>query len=59
LTWTPPGYVRAYPLRVRVWGDWPLIVASAAGLTLVAVVSAWWPARRAARMNIVDALRHV
>jgi putative ABC transport system permease protein len=29
------------------------------GLALVAVVSAWWPARRAARMLIVDALRHV
>jgi len=36
-----------------------LVIGSAVGVTVVAVVSAWWPARRAARMNIVDALRHV
>lgn len=59
LTWTPPGYVYAYPLRVRVWGAWPLIVYSTIGLTLVAIASAWWPANRASKLNIVDALRHV
>lgn len=59
LTWTPPGYVYAYPLKVRVWGDMPLIFGSAIGLILVAIVSAWWPANRAARLAIVDALRHV
>lgn len=59
LTWTPPGYVYAYPLMVRVWGDLPLIIGSSVGLILVAVLSAWWPANRASTMNIVDALRHV
>jgi putative ABC transport system permease protein len=59
LTWTPPGYVYAYPLRVRVWGDAQLILGSAVGLVLVAIVSAWWPANRASRLVIVDALRHV
>lgn len=59
LTWTPPGYVYAYPLKVRVWGDAQLIVGSAVGLVLVAIVSAWWPANRASRLAIVDALRHV
>ncbi len=59
LTWTPPGYVYAYPLRVRIWGDWGLLVESAAGLIAVAVVSAWWPANRASKLTIVDALRHV
>lgn len=59
LTWTPPGYVYAYPLMVRVWGDWPLILGSSIGLTLVTIISAWWPANRASKMNIVDALRHV
>ncbi|OGB35033.1 MAG: ABC transporter permease [Burkholderiales bacterium RIFCSPLOWO2_12_FULL_61_40] len=59
LTWTPPGYVYAYPLRVRVWGDAQLILGSAVGLVLVAIVSAWWPANRASRLAIVDALRHV
>lgn len=59
LTWLPPGQVDPVPLTVRVWGETALILGTAAGLALVAVVSAWWPSRRAARMLIVDALRHV
>lgn len=59
LTWTPPGQVNAIPLNVHVWGETRLIIGSAVGLALVAVLSAWWPARRASRLNIVDALRHV
>ncbi len=59
LTWLPPGQVDPVPLTVRVWGETKMIVGTAAGLVLVAVISAWWPARRAARMLIVDALRHV
>lgn len=59
LTWTPPGYVYAYPLKVRIWGDLGLIFGSASGLVLVAIISAWWPANRASKMLIVDALRHV
>ena len=59
LTWLPPGQVDPVPLTVRVWGEAALMLGTAAGLTAVAVVSAWWPARRAARMHIVDALRHV
>ncbi len=58
LTWTPPGYVYAYPLQVRVWGAWGMLAGSTAGLIAVAGLSAWWPARRAARLQIVDALRH-
>jgi putative ABC transport system permease protein len=59
LTWLPPGQVDPVPLTVRVWGETKMMVGTAALLALVAVVSAWWPARRAARMLIVDALRHV
>lgn len=58
-TWTPPGYVYAYPLKVRVWGNAPLMIGSAIGLVAVAIVSAWWPANRASKLAIVDALRHV
>jgi len=36
-----------------------MIFGTGLGLAVVAVISAWWPARRAARMLIVDALRHV
>jgi putative ABC transport system permease protein len=59
LSWLPPGQVDPVALTVRVWGETPLMLGAAAGLAVVAVVSAWWPARRASRMLIVDALRHV
>jgi putative ABC transport system permease protein len=59
LTWLPPGNVIRIPLTVRVLGESAMILGAAAGLVVVAVFSAWLPARRAARMNIVDALRHV
>ncbi|MDB5936591.1 MAG: transporter permease [Massilia sp.] len=59
ITWTPPGYVFKYPLMVRVWGSPHLVIGSSIGLLVVAVISAWWPANRAARLAIVDALRHV
>lgn len=56
--WTPPGYSYAYLVLVRIWQDVPLLFGSIAGLLAVTVASAWWPARRAARLDIVDALRH-
>jgi putative ABC transport system permease protein len=59
LTWLPPGQADPVPLSVRVWGEPEMMLGTAALLALVAVISAWWPARRAARMLIVDALRHV
>jgi putative ABC transport system permease protein len=59
LTWTPPGRVEPVALSLRVAGENRMLVGSAIGLLLVAAVSAFWPAARAARMNIVDALRHV
>lgn len=57
-TWTPPGYSYAYLVLVRVWQDLPLLAGSIVGMLAVTLASAWWPARRAARMDIVDALRH-
>jgi putative ABC transport system permease protein len=59
LTWTPPGRVEPVPLNIRVWGENSLLLASGFALVVVAAVSALWPAGRAARLNIVDALRHV
>ena len=59
LSWLPPGQTDVVPLTVRVWGETKMMLGTGAGLTLIAVISAWWPARRAARMPIVDALRHV
>lgn len=57
LTWTPPGR-SPVPLIIRVWGENDLIVCTALGLLVVSMLSALLPARRAARMEIVDALRY-
>lgn len=59
LTWVAPGRVDPTPLLVRVAGEHKLILISGVGLVVVAALSALLPAARAARMNIVDALRHV
>ena len=59
LSWIPPGRTGEVALTVRVWGEVFLLSTTAFGLVAVAAMSAWWPSQRAARMNIVDALRHV
>lgn len=59
MSWTPPARIDSVALTVRVWGEWRLIALTFLGLALVAGLSAWWPARNAARLSIVDALRHV
>ena len=59
LSWTPPGYSYAYLILVRVWQDTALLIGSVIGLVLVTLFSAWWPANRASKWVIVDALRHV
>ena len=59
LTWSAPGSVVPLPLTLTVWGENKMILGTTAGLIGIAVLSAWWPAYRAARLNVVDALRHV
>ena len=59
LTWLPPGSSEPLPLLLRVWEEWGMVVGATTGLILIAVLSAWWPAYRAARLKVVDALRHV
>jgi len=59
LTWSAPGGVVPLPLNLTVWGETRMMVGTTLGLICIAILSAWWPAYRAARMNVVDALRHV
>ena len=58
LTWLPPGSGARLPLLLVVWGETATIVGTMLGLIVIAGVSAWWPAFRASRLVIVDALRH-
>lgn len=59
LTWVPPGNAAAVPLRIDVLGEPALIIGAWLGLVLVATLAALLPANRAARLSVVDALRHV
>jgi len=59
LTWLPPGSVQPLPLTLTVWGEHLMILGTTLGLICIAVLSAWWPAYRAAQLKVVDALRHV
>lgn len=58
LTWLPPGSSTPLPLTIRVFGQYGMIIGTTIGLIVIATVSAWLPAWRAARLSIVDALRH-
>ena len=58
-TWVPPGRIEPAVLAVRVASEHWMVLVAALALMIVAALSAILPAARAARMNIVDALRHV
>jgi putative ABC transport system permease protein len=59
LTWIPPGNATAVPLRLDVAGRAPLVGGAWLGLAIVTTLAALLPANRAARLPVVDALRHV
>ncbi len=59
LLWTPPGSTQPVPLRIYLSGSTALIVGVWAGLVIVSTVASLLPAMRAARLPIVEALRHV
>ncbi|MHB1200349.1 MAG: ABC transporter permease [Polaromonas sp.] len=59
MPWLPPGNVELVPFTVNVWGENRMILGTSFGLIFIAILSAWWPAFRAARLDVVEALRHV
>jgi putative ABC transport system permease protein len=59
LSWTPPGDAHPIALKLYLTGAVQLIVTVWLVLIGVATVAAFLPANRAARLAIVDALRHV
>lgn len=58
-TWTPPGQAAPVPLEVLTSHEGGLLVAIGVVLAVTATVAAVVPANRAARLKVVDALRHV
>lgn len=52
----PPGMERGYVGEVLV--TWPLLLEAVALAVITALIASVYPAWRASRMNIVDALRH-
>ena len=56
-TYTPPGVSTPVPLTVELVPQ--ALVLLAVCLIILSLVAAIMPARRAARLNIVDALGHV
>jgi putative ABC transport system permease protein len=59
LTWMPPGQAGRSPLRLLMFGVPTLQIGTWLGLIVAATVAALIPASRAAKMQVVDALRHV
>jgi putative ABC transport system permease protein len=59
LTWIPPGNATAVPLKLDVSGRAGLVGGAWLGLAIVTTLAALLPANRAARLPVVDALRHV
>lgn len=57
ITYTPPSSSSPVPLYVVIQPG--MLVASALVLACVAMLAAFWPARRASHVEIVDALGHV
>jgi len=59
IPWVPPSTIEPVPLTIRVAGELRMIIGTTIGLIIIAIASAWWPAYRAAKLNVVEALRHV
>jgi len=59
ITYVPPGQANPVPLVVLTQGVGKLLFSVWFGLMLMATIAAIIPASRAARMLVVDALRHV
>ncbi|MBV8537301.1 MAG: ABC transporter permease, partial [Alphaproteobacteria bacterium] len=59
LTWVPPGNANPAPLYLYVLGRPGLAIGAWLGLVVIATLAALIPANRAARLPVVDALRHV
>lgn len=59
LMWQPPGSAAPIPLKLMTNGAAALFIGTGLGLSAIATLATWLPARNAGRMKVVDALGHV
>lgn len=59
LTWSPPTTAGTEPLKLLLFGNPGFVASTWLVLVAVAALAALLPANKAARMDVVDALRHV
>ncbi|MEZ5920166.1 MAG: FtsX-like permease family protein [Parvularculaceae bacterium] len=59
MTWTPPTAAGRIPLQLYLLGNLKMLVGVWLGLVALAAIASLAPANRAAKMPIIDALRHV
>jgi len=59
IMWSPPGYAESYPLHLPINAIPGMVAIVWVLLIVVATVAALVPANRAARLPVVDALRHI
>lgn len=58
IMYTPPGQARAVPIMLLTT-DYPLLIKIWIALVVISTLGSLIPSNRAARMKVVDALRHV
>ena len=58
LEWTPPSNASSTPLQILIFANPSLLIGTWILMVFVASISSLIPARFAAKMNIVDAIRH-
>ncbi|MCG6550837.1 MAG: FtsX-like permease family protein [Candidatus Magnetominusculus sp. LBB02] len=59
LTWMPPFNVEPVYITILIFQEPWFVPLTWGSLTTLSIVSSFFPARRASRMAVVDALRHV
>lgn len=57
ISWHPPGVLEPIALNIKLTGEYKLMIKASSWLFLTAILSAWAPAYRAARLDIAAALR--
>lgn len=58
LTWVAPGSVRPAPFVIQVLANPKSLIITCTQLIVLSMISSYFPSKKAAKLEIVDALRH-